>query len=146
MALSQSVVNAAPQSDTSALAQAWKIGSSSPLGATISSGGATFSIYSRKASSVDLLLFDHEDDPTPSRVITINPETNRTYHYWHVFVPGIQPGQIYAYRVDGPFDPANGLRFDPSKFSSTPTAAASSSQKTTTALPPARPATTPPPP
>jgi glycogen operon protein len=41
--------------------------------------------------------------------------SNRTYHYWHVFVPGVRPGQLYAYRVHGPFEPASGLRFDPSK-------------------------------
>ena len=40
---------------------------------------------------------------------------NRTYHYWHVFVPGIQPGQIYGYRAFGPFEPSEGLRFDPDK-------------------------------
>jgi isoamylase len=48
-------------------------------------------------------------------VIPIDPSSNRTYHYWHVFVPGVQPGQIYGYRVDGPFDPAKGMRFDPRK-------------------------------
>ena len=41
---------------------------------------------------------------------------NRTYHYWHVFVPGVQAGQIYAFRACGPFEPARGLRFDPSKL------------------------------
>ena len=86
-----------------------------PLGATIQRGGVDFSLFSRKASGVDLLLFDHEDDPRPAQIIPINPETNLTYHYWHIFVPNIQPGQIYAYRVNGPIDPANGLRFDPSK-------------------------------
>ena len=53
--------------------------------------------------------------PRPSRVIRIDPATNRTYHYWHVFVPGVRPGQLYGYRVDGPSDPASGLRFDPAK-------------------------------
>src|SRR5262249_54544744 len=45
----------------------------------------------------------------------IDPVSNRTYHYWHVFVSGVQPGQLYAYRVQGPFEPASGLRFDASK-------------------------------
>jgi glycogen operon protein len=49
------------------------------------------------------------------RSIPIDPATNRTYHYWHVFVPDIAEGQIYGYRVDGPNDPPNGLRFDRSK-------------------------------
>jgi isoamylase len=88
---------------------------SSPLGSTIRDGGVNFSIFSRAASCMDLLLFDHEDDSRPERVIPIDP-THRTYHYWHVFVPGVQPGQIYGYRVHGPHDPANGMRFDSSKI------------------------------
>ena len=51
----------------------------------------------------------------PSRVIHLDPSANRTYHYWHVFVPGLQPGQLYGYRAHGPFDPPQGLRFDASK-------------------------------
>src|SRR2546430_7461939 len=51
----------------------------------------------------------------PSRVINLDPSANRTYHYWHVFVPGVTAGQIYAYRVAGPVDPARGSRFDPNK-------------------------------
>jgi glycogen operon protein len=74
-----------------------------------------FSIFSRKATAVELLLFDREDDANPARSITIDPATNRTYHYWHVFVPGVGAGQIYAYRIQGPLDPANGLRFDSTK-------------------------------
>jgi glycogen operon protein len=61
------------------------------------------------------LLFDREDDAQPARVIPIDPKTNRTYHYWHVFVAGLRPGQLYAYRVHGPFDSANGMRFDANK-------------------------------
>jgi isoamylase len=91
------------------------IGRSSPLGATVTDGGVNFSLFSRSATRVDLLLFDREDDAQPARVIPIDPSTNRTYHYWHVFVPGVQPGQIYGYQAAGPFDPANGMRFDPAK-------------------------------
>src|SRR5215471_854975 len=90
-------------------------GRSSPLGATIRSSGANFSLFSRGSSHVELLLFDREDDAGPARVIPFDPVTNLTYHYWHVFVPGVQPGQLYGYRVEGPSDPANGLRFDSSK-------------------------------
>jgi isoamylase len=90
-------------------------GLSSPLGATVLPGGVNFSVYSRNATRVDLLLFDQEDNAIPSRVITVDPSTNCTSHYWHVFVPGVQPGQLYGYRVHGPFDPANGMRFDPAK-------------------------------
>jgi glycogen operon protein len=90
-------------------------GESAPLGATPSPGGVNFSIFSRHASHVELLLFDREDDAQPTRVIPFDPSTNRTYFYWHVFVPGLKAGQIYAYRIGGPFDPANGLRFDSDK-------------------------------
>ena len=90
-------------------------GRSDPLGATIRAGGVNFSVFSRGASAVELLLFDREDDPRPARVIPIDSATNRTYHYWHVFVPDVQPGQLYGYRVHGPFDPRSGMRFDPAK-------------------------------
>jgi glycogen operon protein len=91
------------------------IGRSSPLGASVVPEGVNFSVFSRNASSVELLLFDAEDDSQPTRVIAIDPTTNRTYHYWHVFVPRLRPGQLYAYRVHGPFDPASGMRFDCAK-------------------------------
>jgi isoamylase len=90
-------------------------GSPAPLGATPSPAGVNFSIYSRDATGVELLLFDHADDARPARVIPIDPATQRTYHYWHAFVPGLRPGQIYGYRAAGPFDPGRGLRFDPAK-------------------------------
>ena len=90
-------------------------GSSSPLGATIVQGGANFSHFSRTATGVELLLFDGVDDAKPARAIALDPVTDRTYHYWHHFVPGVKAGQIYGYRAHGQFDPAAGLRFDPSK-------------------------------
>ena len=91
-------------------------GRPSPLGATMSQGGVNFSLFSRDATGVELLLFDRSDDAKPARVIAPrSSHANRTYHYWHVFVPGVRPGQIYGYRAQGPFDPANGLRFDPTK-------------------------------
>jgi isoamylase len=90
-------------------------GRSAPLGANVVGGGVNFSVYSRSASGVDLLLFDQDDDGQPSRIIPIDPLENRTYYYWHVFVPGLRPGQLYGYRVHGPYDPASGLWFDPGK-------------------------------
>ena len=90
-------------------------GRSSPLGATPSLRGVNFSIFSRQAAGVQLLLFDGVDDGRASRVIRLDPSANRTYHYWHVFVPNVRPGQLYAYRVEGPFDPSSGMRFDPTK-------------------------------
>ncbi|HEY5791991.1 MAG TPA: isoamylase, partial [Chthoniobacterales bacterium] len=92
-----------------------RIGQSAPLGATILDGGVNFSLFSRYATGVELLLFDREEDARPERVITIDPASDRTYHYWHTFVPDVEPGQLYGYRVSGPFDPARGLRFDPGK-------------------------------
>jgi len=89
---------------------------SSPIGVTLVEGGINFSLFSRTASAVALELFDREDDGRAARVIPIDPVRNRTYHYWHVFVPGVQAGQIYGVRIQGPNDPERGLRFDPSKL------------------------------
>ena len=91
-------------------------GQSYPLGATLKPGGANFSIFSRSATSIELLLFDRVDDSRPSRIIPVNPLVNRTYHYWYVFVPGVEAGQLYAFRASGPLEPARGLRFDASKL------------------------------
>src|SRR5687767_15285914 len=92
------------------------VGEPSPLGATVREGGVNFSLFSRFATGVELLLFDHDDDPRPSRVVTLDPVLNRTYHYWHVFVPEVKAGQLYGYRVQGPQDPARGVRFDAAKL------------------------------
>ena len=83
--------------------------SPAPLGATIVDGGVNFSVFSRGASSIELLLFDDVNDARPARSISV---VSRHYHYRHVFVPGVGPGQIYGYRASGPFDPASGRRFD----------------------------------
>ena len=64
---------------------------------------------------MELLLFDDAEEPRPTRAIDLEARKHRTYHYWHVFVPGIRAGQLYGYRVTGPFAPEHGLRFDPSK-------------------------------
>jgi isoamylase len=91
-------------------------GESFPLGATPYPEGVNFSVFSRNATGVELLFFDHVEDGGPARVIRIDPSINRTYHYWHVFVPGVGAGQIYGYRVEGPHDPAEGMRFDPARL------------------------------
>jgi glycogen operon protein len=91
-------------------------GRSCPLGATVAHGGVNFSLYSRSATGVELVLFDREDDATPSRVVQFDPALNRTYHYWHAFVPGVHAGQIYGYQMHGPSDSARGLRFDSAKL------------------------------
>jgi isoamylase len=91
-------------------------GTSAPLGATVVDGGVNFSLFSRTATGVELVFFDREGDPGASRTISLDPVAHRTYHYWHAFVPGIGPGQVYGYRVSGPSDPAGGLQFDPAKI------------------------------
>ena len=96
--------------DARPVPQEIKEGRSFPLGATLSADGANFSVYSKHATGIELLLFDSAEDDRPERVISIDPATNRTYHYWHVFVSGVKGGQIYAYRVRGPFDPASSRR------------------------------------
>jgi glycogen operon protein len=97
------------------MANTTNYGRSTPLGATIVDGGVNFSLFSRDARGVELVLFDQAHDATPARVITFDPAANRTYHYWHAFVDNVQPGQIYGCRVAGPSDPAHGLRFDARK-------------------------------
>jgi isoamylase len=88
---------------------------SAPLGATVSAGGVNFSVFSRHATAVEIVFFDRVEDARPARVVRLDPVANRTYHYWHGFVPGVRPGQLYGYRVAGPGEPARGLRFDPTK-------------------------------
>ena len=90
-------------------------GRSFPLGATYYLEGVNFSVFSKHATSVELLLFDHVDDLEPASVIPLDPRVNRTYHYWHVFAPGVKVGQLYGYRVYGPFAPERGLRFNPAR-------------------------------
>ena len=89
-------------------------GRSFPLGATAYPDGVNFSVFSKGATRVELLLFGGMDSPRPDRVIALDPRKNRTYHYWHVFVPGLKAGQIYGYRV-GPWAPERGVRCDPGK-------------------------------
>ncbi|HLY75908.1 MAG TPA: glycogen debranching protein GlgX [Planctomycetota bacterium] len=91
-------------------------GKSFPPGARLRFGGANFSIYSKFAQSMELVLFPDAQAEIPSRVIPLVASQNRTYHYWHVFVPGIKHGQVYGWRAKGPYDPDRGLRFDPDKL------------------------------
>jgi glycogen operon protein len=91
-------------------------GTSFPLGATVFPDGVNFSLFSRDATGVELLLFDRAGDGRPARTIALDPGRNRTYHYWHAFVPGIGAGQLYGYRVAGPREPWRGNGFDPDKL------------------------------
>ena len=91
-------------------------GQSFPLGATCFPDGVNFSIFSKYARGVDLLLFDSADDGSPSLVIPLDPVRNRTYYYWHAFVPGIGHGQLYGYRTYGTYRPRRGFYFDDQKL------------------------------
>jgi glycogen operon protein len=95
--------------------RAVQAGATAPLGATVQAAGVNFSVFSRNATAVDLLLFDDENSRSPSRVIALDPASHRTYHYWHAFVEGLEAGQVYAYRAHGPFAPERGQRFDGEK-------------------------------
>ena len=89
-----------------------RAGSPLPLGTLERGGGVNFAIFSRNASRVRLELFDHPEDAAPARVIDLDSARNRTGDVWHVWVKGIGPGQLYAYRVDGPYEPSEGHRFN----------------------------------
>ena len=86
-----------------------------PLGATVTDEGVNFSVFSKHATRMELLLFNDALDRRPARVIPLDARQHRTYHYWHIFVPNLRPGQLYAYRADGPFAPERGQRFDGEK-------------------------------
>jgi isoamylase len=90
-------------------------GRSHPLGATLLDGGVNFCVFSHNCTSIELLLFDSHEDSTPSRVIPFDPEINRTFYYWHIFIEGIKSSQLYGYRVKGPYNPPLGLRYDGEK-------------------------------
>lgn len=91
-------------------------GRSAPLGATVYPTGSNFSIFSKHASAVELLLFDTKDHSTPSKVFRLDPEVNKTFYYWHIFVEGIQEGQLYGWKIYGPYAPEIGYYFDGNKL------------------------------
>jgi isoamylase len=91
-------------------------GSPLPLGAHQELDGVNFSIFSRNGTNVRLEFYDHVQDQVPSRAIVFDPNRNRTGDIWHVWVQGVQPGQLYGYRVDGPYEPEEGHRFNPNKL------------------------------
>src|SRR6185369_11677217 len=84
-----------------------------PLGATWDGSGVNFALFSENATSVHLCLFDQATD-TMERLCL--PLTDRTDRVWHGYLPDAKPGQLYAYRVHGPWEPARGLRFNPAKI------------------------------
>lgn len=83
-----------------------------PLGATWDGLGVNFAIYSAHATRVELLLFDTPKQVAPSRVVVLDQKTGPI---WHVYLPQVKPGQLYGYRVDGPYEPSQGQRFNRNK-------------------------------
>lgn len=88
-------------------------GSAYPLGATWDGEGVNFALYADNATAMELCLFDSENAESATHTLKI---TERTHHVWHVYIPGLQPGQLYGYRVHGPYEPENGHRFNPNKL------------------------------
>jgi isoamylase len=84
-----------------------------PLGSTWDGEGINFAIYADHASDVELCLFNDETDQSEFIKIKL---AERTHHIWHVYIPGLAPGQLYGYRVNGPFDPENGHRYNVNKL------------------------------
>ncbi|MBE0564985.1 MAG: glycogen debranching protein GlgX, partial [Krumholzibacteria bacterium] len=90
-------------------------GRPAPLGATPTPSGVNFSVHAPAATAVELLLYADAASPEPQTVVPLDPRHHRTDAYWHVLVPDAGHGQVYAWRADGPCDPARGLRFDREK-------------------------------
>ncbi len=90
---------------------AWR-GQPYPLGATWDGSGVNFALFSEHASAVQLCLFDNQD---PRQQIASIPVKERTDLVWHVYIPDLKPGQLYGYRVHGPYEPHKGHRFNPAK-------------------------------
>lgn len=84
-----------------------------PLGATWDGEGVNFALFADSATAVELCLFKNKDDEVESQQIKVN---ERSHQIWHVYLPGIKPGQLYGYRVDGPYEPQNGNRFNVNKL------------------------------
>jgi isoamylase len=83
-----------------------------PLGATWDGAGVNFALFSENATKVELCLFESADDREATRCIPLPDCTDRV---WHGYLPDVEPGQLYGYRVHGPYDPKNGHRFNPAK-------------------------------
>jgi isoamylase len=83
-----------------------------PFGATVVNEGVNFAVMSRHATSVTLMLFDKAEETIPIAELVLDPFLNKTGDVWHIWVNGIKEGICYLYRVDGPYDPENGHRFN----------------------------------
>ena len=95
-----------------------------PFGTREDAQGVNFALFSRHASRVRLELFDNPEDATPARAFDLDPVRNRTGDVWHIWVQGIRSGQIYAYRLDGPYQTSEGHRYNFNKLLLDPCATA----------------------
>lgn len=84
-----------------------------PLGANWDGEGVNFAVFAENAAGIDLCLFDPSNTTTETERIKINEVS---HHVWHAYIPGLKPGQLYGYRAHGPYDPMNGLRYNPNKL------------------------------
>lgn len=101
-----------------------------PPGVKLDSDGAQFSILSRHATGVTLLLFENSEDDTAYMEYILDPAINRTGDIWHIWISDIKEGQLYGYRIDGPYEPVHGHRFNPNKLVLDPYAKAVSGNHT----------------
>ena len=97
---------------TGKLLKQWP-GAPYPLGATWDGKGVNFALFSEYATKVELCLFDSTEAVKESERIRF---TENTDHVWHAYLPEVLPGQLYGYRVHGPYEPTNGHRFNPNKL------------------------------
>jgi glycogen operon protein len=88
-------------------------GSPSPLGATWDGEGTNFAVFSEHATAVDLCLFSHGEDAEEAARIRLR---ERTDQIWHAYLPDVRPGQLYGFRMHGPYAPEDGHRFNPAKL------------------------------
>ena len=84
-----------------------------PLGATWDKKGVNFALFTENATEVELCLFDSEKDQKEKHRVKL---TERTHQIWHGYIPDLKPGQLYGYRVSGPYEPQNGHRYNPNKL------------------------------
>ena len=84
-----------------------------PLGATYDGAGVNFALFSQHATEVELCLFENPTAPAESERIRLR---ERTAYVWHGYLPGVRPGQVYGYRVQGPYEPERGHRFNAAKL------------------------------
>ncbi|MDR1588021.1 MAG: glycogen debranching protein GlgX [Treponema sp.] len=93
-----------------------EVGRALPMGASLTGRGVNFSVFSRHASAVSLLLFEHGGQGSPYQELKLDKQKNKTGDVWHCHMPGLAAGALYLYRVDGPYNPEQGFRFNRHKL------------------------------